>query len=379
MGQIIRLVVLPNLRSALVGSLLLTLAVVMGEFTFANVLLFHTFAVLINEVGQNAPTEAAALSTVSFLITWGGDAGRAGGRARQRPSWAEDADDGDGRSARRQQDPTPGATVLAQLDLDMGDGELVCLLGPSGCGKTTLLRIIAGFITPDTGTVVVGGHGRDRAAAERAADGHGVPGLQPVPEHDRAATTCASARASPACASAEQMRARRRPAGAGRPRRSHTDKYPHQLSGGQQQRVALARALAVQPQVLLLDEPLSALDAKVRAQLRDEIRRIQRETGVTTVLVTHDQEEALSISDRVAVMNEGRLLQVGAPVGDLSRAGGRVRRALHRRGGGVARRRRGRARCASAGSSCRRTRARRHAPGTGSTCSSGPSTCGWRR
>jgi putative spermidine/putrescine transport system ATP-binding protein len=94
---------------------------------------------------------------------------------------------------------------------------------------------------------------------------------------------------------------------------SHRDKYPHQMSGGQQQRVALARALAVQPQVLLLDEPLSALDAKVRAQLRDEIRRIQRQTGVTTVLVTHDQEEALSISDRVAVMNEGRLLQVASP------------------------------------------------------------------
>jgi putative spermidine/putrescine transport system ATP-binding protein len=93
----------------------------------------------------------------------------------------------------------------------------------------------------------------------------------------------------------------------------HAAKYPHQLSGGQQQRVALARALAVQPQVLLLDEPLSALDAKVRAQLREEIRRIQRETGITTVLVTHDQEEALSMSDRVAVMNAGRLLQVATP------------------------------------------------------------------
>jgi putative spermidine/putrescine transport system ATP-binding protein len=94
---------------------------------------------------------------------------------------------------------------------------------------------------------------------------------------------------------------------------AHEAKYPHQMSGGQQQRVALARALAVQPQVLLLDEPLSALDAKVRLQLREEIRRIQRETGVTTVLVTHDQEEALSISDRVAVMNGGRLLQVASP------------------------------------------------------------------
>jgi len=93
----------------------------------------------------------------------------------------------------------------------------------------------------------------------------------------------------------------------------HADKYPHQLSGGQQQRVALARALAIQPVLLLLDEPLSALDAKVRVQLREEIRRIQRDTGVTTVFVTHDQEEALSISDRVAVMHEGRIMQIGAP------------------------------------------------------------------
>ena len=108
-------------------------------------------------------------------------------------------------------------------------------------------------------------------------------------------------------------RARKGTARAGRSCRAHGEKYPHQLSGGQQQRVALARALAVQPQVLLLDEPLSALDAKVRVQLRDEIRRIQRETGVTTILVTHDQEEALSIADRVAVMNAGRLLQVAKP------------------------------------------------------------------
>ena len=204
-----------------------------------------------------------------------------------------------------------GRTVLAQLDLDMADGELICLLGPSGCGKTTLLRIIAGFITPDTGTVVVGG--RDVTALPPAARRMGMvfqsyslfpnmTALDNVRFGPRVAGQARGEQVRRATALLEMV-------GLG----SHRDKYPHQLSGGQQQRVALARALALQPQVLLLDEPLSALDAKVRAQLRDEIRRIQRETGVTTVLVTHDQEEALSISDRVAVMNEGRLLQVASP------------------------------------------------------------------
>ena len=205
-----------------------------------------------------------------------------------------------------------GREVLKALDLTMAEGELVCLLGPSGCGKTTLLRIIAGFIRPDTGAVVVGG--RDVTTLPASARGMGmvfqayslfpnmtaldnvrfgprVAGLKPKDEQVRRA---------------EQLLDLVGLA-------QHRTKYPHQLSGGQQQRVALARALAVEPQVLLLDEPLSALDAKVRVQLREEIRRIQRETGVTTVLVTHDQEEALSISDRVAVMNEGRLLQVASP------------------------------------------------------------------
>ncbi len=204
-----------------------------------------------------------------------------------------------------------GRVVLAKLDLQVGDGELVCLLGPSGCGKTTLLRIIAGFIMPDSGRVVVAGNDVTRLTASARRMGMVFQAYSLFPNM----TALDNVRFGPRVAGKpkpEQIkRARELLDLVGLA--AHADKYPHQLSGGQQQRVALARALAVQPQVLLLDEPLSALDAKVRVQLRDEIRRIQRETGVTTVLVTHDQEEALSISDRVAVMNEGRLLQVANP------------------------------------------------------------------
>jgi len=204
-----------------------------------------------------------------------------------------------------------GRQVLASLDLDMGEAELICLLGPSGCGKTTLLRIIGGFIMPDTGSVVVGG--RDVTALPPAARRMGM--------------VFQAYSLFPNMTALDNVRFGPRVAGQARDEQikratelldlvglaQHRDKYPHQMSGGQQQRVALARALAVRPDVLLLDEPLSALDAKVRLQLREEIRRIQRDTAVTTVLVTHDQEEALSISDRVAVMNGGRLLQVDAP------------------------------------------------------------------
>ena len=205
-----------------------------------------------------------------------------------------------------------GRTVLAALDLTMTESELICLLGPSGCGKTTLLRIIAGFITPDSGQVIVGG--KDVTALPSSARQMGMvfqayslfPNMTAV-ENVRFGPRVAGKTPKPD--QLKHAQALLDLVGLSQ----HMTKYPHQLSGGQQQRVALARALAVRPEVLLLDEPLSALDAKVRVQLREEIRRIQRETGVTTILVTHDQEEALSISDRVAVMNGGRLLQVAAP------------------------------------------------------------------
>ena len=185
-------------------------------------------------------------------------------------------------------------------------------LGPSGCGKTTTLRMIAGFEKPTAG------HDHDRRpghhlpAAEPAQRRDGLPVVRAVPEHDRRPTTSGSGSRSASGPKAEiekrvdELLELIHLDGRG-------DRYPWQLSGGQQQRVALARALAIEPQVLLLDEPLSALDAKIRVVLRKEIRAIQRQLGITTVYVTHDQEEALSLSDRVVVMSEGRIEQIGTP------------------------------------------------------------------
>ncbi|MDP9396988.1 MAG: ABC transporter ATP-binding protein [Actinomycetota bacterium] len=202
-------------------------------------------------------------------------------------------------------------TALDGLDLELGAGEFVSLLGPSGCGKTTALRVVAGFEVPDAGTVHVAGKDITRVPANRRDMGMVFQAYSLFPNM--------TARGNVAFG----LRLRRAPAGERRTRAGellelvglsqHADRYPHQLSGGQQQRVALARALAIRPQVLLLDEPLSALDAKVRVNLREEIRRIQTELGITTLFVTHDQEEALAVSDRVGVMNEGRLEQLDAP------------------------------------------------------------------
>jgi putative spermidine/putrescine transport system ATP-binding protein len=204
-----------------------------------------------------------------------------------------------------------GRQVLARLDLSMAEGELICLLGPSGCGKTTLLRIIAGFISADSGQVIVAGRDVTTLSASARRMGMVFQAYSLFPNMTALDNVRFGPRVAGTPKAEQHARAEHLLDLVGLS--SHAQKYPHQLSGGQQQRGALARALAVQPQVLLLDEPLSALDAKVRVQLREEIRRIQRDTGVTTVLVTHDQEEALSISDRVAVMNEGRLLQVASP------------------------------------------------------------------
>ncbi|HEY0518778.1 MAG TPA: ABC transporter ATP-binding protein [Ilumatobacteraceae bacterium] len=202
-------------------------------------------------------------------------------------------------------------TALEGLGLEVHDGELISLLGPSGCGKTTALRIAAGFERADSGRILVGGnditnqppHKRNMGmvfqsyslfpnltVAGNVEYGLRTRGIAKAERHQRVNEMLELVQLGPMA-----------------------NRYAHQISGGQQQRVALARALAIRPQVLLLDEPLSALDAKVRATLRDEIRRIQTELGITTLFVTHDQEEALAISDRVGVMSNGSLEQLGPP------------------------------------------------------------------
>jgi putative spermidine/putrescine transport system ATP-binding protein len=201
--------------------------------------------------------------------------------------------------------------VLHGIDLDIAPGEFVSLLGPSGCGKTTLLRILSGLEPSTGGTVLMGGNDVSRVPVNKRDIGMVFQAYSLFP-HLRVSENTAFGLRRRGVAKAEAAR-RATDAlelvGLG----SLADRYPHQLSGGQQQRVALARALVTEPRVLLLDEPLSALDAKVRVQLRDEIRRIQLRLGMTTVFVTHDQEEALAVSDRIAVMDAGRIDQIGTP------------------------------------------------------------------
>ncbi|MGH7117656.1 MAG: ABC transporter ATP-binding protein [Acetobacteraceae bacterium] len=203
------------------------------------------------------------------------------------------------------------AVVLRDVSLEIGDGELVSLLGPSGCGKTTLLRILAGFEAPDRGVISIDGEEITQLPPARRNMGMVFQAYSLFPNMTAEENVAFGLRVRGRGHEARARRASELLEVVGLTQ--HRAKYPRQLSGGQQQRIALARALAVAPRVLLLDEPLSALDAKVRVQLREEIRRIQRQIGISTVFVTHDQEEALSISDRVAVMNAGRLVQVGRP------------------------------------------------------------------
>ncbi|HNP71855.1 MAG TPA: ABC transporter ATP-binding protein [Kouleothrix sp.] len=203
------------------------------------------------------------------------------------------------------------SVAVENFNLEVERGEFISFLGPSGCGKTTTLRMIAGFETPTSGTIRING-----------ADVTGMP-----PNRRNVGMVFQSYALFPNMTVADNigfgLKVARKPAGeiAARVeemlRTVHLPefgaRYPYQLSGGQQQRVALARALAIQPQVLLLDEPLSALDAKIRVSLRNEIRSIQRQLGITTIYVTHDQEEALSLSDRIVVMSNGRIEQIGTP------------------------------------------------------------------
>ncbi|WP_448061356.1 ABC transporter ATP-binding protein [Cellulomonas hominis] len=207
---------------------------------------------------------------------------------------------------------TFGSTVaLSDLHLRIESGELVCLLGPSGCGKTTALRLLAGFEQPDAGSILVDGEDVTRVAPRHRGFGMVFQDYSLFPNMTARANIAFGPKVRRAGA-AEQRETVDRLLALTR-LEQHADKYPHQMSGGQKQRVALARAIATQPRLLLLDEPLSALDAQVREHLRDEIRRLQQEVGVTTVLVTHDQHEAMAIGDRVAVMCDGVLEQIDPP------------------------------------------------------------------
>ncbi len=202
-------------------------------------------------------------------------------------------------------------TVVQDFNLEVEKGEFVSFLGPSGCGKTTTLRMVAGFEIPTTGMITIDGQDITKNAPNQRNVGMIFQAYALFPNMTVAQNIGFGLQIRRESKSVikqrvEEMLALIR-------LEQHADKYPFQLSGGQQQRVALARALANQPQVLLLDEPLSALDAKIRVQLRAEIRAIQRKTGITAIFVTHDQEEALSISDRVVVMYEGKMEQVGTP------------------------------------------------------------------
>jgi putative spermidine/putrescine transport system ATP-binding protein len=197
------------------------------------------------------------------------------------------------------------------FNLNVEQGEFVSFLGPSGCGKTTTLRMIAGFETPTSGEIMIGGNDVTHIPANKRQIGMVFQSYALFPNMTVADNIRFGLRVAGETAQVMKDRIAEMLALINLPEVAH--RYPHQLSGGQQQRVALARALAIRPKLLLLDEPLSALDAKIRLSLRQEIRAIQRKLGIAAVYVTHDQEEALSISDRVVVMNKGRAEQIGTP------------------------------------------------------------------
>ena len=305
-------VIVPNLRVSILASAFLTVAIVMGEFTMSVLMQFTTFAVYINYVGATQATGAAALSLLSFAITWIAMLGilLLGRRPGVRQVQIGGRTDGTARAPFRHE-TLRDAGGARRRHARARVGRVLLDARSERVGKTTALRIVAGFEIPDAGQVLLDD-----------VDITGVP-----PNKRDMGMVFQAYSLFPNLTARENVEFGLRVRGRGQTDRAtranellelvglgqHGDRYSHQLSGGQQQRVALARALAIQPRVLLMDEPLSALDAQVRVQLREEIRRIQTELGITALYVTHDQEEALSISDRVAVMARGRPEQIGVP------------------------------------------------------------------
>jgi putative spermidine/putrescine transport system ATP-binding protein len=202
-------------------------------------------------------------------------------------------------------------TVVKGANLVFERGEFITLLGPSGCGKTTILRMIAGFERPSAGTILVEGKDITPLAPNQRKIGMVFQAYALFPNMNVEDNVGFGLKIAGMPAEQRRARVEEMLKLIGLP--GYGKRYPFEMSGGQQQRVALARALAPKPRMLLLDEPLSALDAKIRVSLRQEIRSIQRDLGVTTIFVTHDQEEALSISDRIVVMSAGNVEQVGTP------------------------------------------------------------------
>ena len=202
--------------------------------------------------------------------------------------------------------------AVDDIDLEVRPGEFLALLGPSGCGKTTTLRMIAGFDEPTEGEIEIGGRSAVGIPPEQARRQHGLPAVRAVPAHDGARQRRLRAQA------AQGRQGGALPPGADEALElvrltGREQAKPAQLSGGMQQRVALARALVMNPKVLLLDEPLGALDLKLRKAMQVELKRIQRDIGITFIVVTHDQEEAMAMADRIAVMDAGHIDQLAAP------------------------------------------------------------------
>jgi len=201
--------------------------------------------------------------------------------------------------------------AVFDFTLEVRDGELMCLLGPSGCGKTTTLRMIGGFIVPDAGDILIDGRSVLRLPPERRPTAMVFQRYNLWPHMTVTDNIAFGLRLRHLPTAEIEHKVEEALALVGLPQASR--KWPHQLSGGEQQRVAVARALVLEPKILLLDEPFSNLDARLRVRMREELKTLQRQVGITTVFVTHDQEEALTLADRIAVMNKGIMEQVDTP------------------------------------------------------------------